>query len=282
MPTYQALLHPFRVVCDDEVADAYLREVLAPLTAGNAVDDDGVTEYRLTRSPGSTVIDALLIDGEADSTSTNTSPVGRLLECIDQDAERVTGATHTVLHAAACHLDGRTLLVPGAPDAGKSTLMASLALRGWTYLSDELLAVLPGSPPRLLSYPRTVVLDPGSWPLFDGHFIEPPQALAAQLPRRRHLAPPVNGRLPPGITLPVSDVLLYRWSAGSPAHVGELDPVDGLRALLGSSFSLREHPQRDLDRLSEVVDHCTCWEAVGDGFAALEEVLRATLELPPS
>ena len=41
------------------------------------------------------------------------------------------------LHAAVLERNGRALVMPGAPGAGKSTLCAALVLRGWRLLSDE-------------------------------------------------------------------------------------------------------------------------------------------------
>lgn len=275
MTTYQALLHRFHLVCDDDIADAYLREILAPLAVGHEEVQEGATEYRLTRRQGSAGLDELQVDGVPVTNARAASgPIGRLLARIDQDAEHVTGATNAVLHAAACRLNGRTWLVPGAPDAGKSTLMAYLALHGWSYLSDELVAVVPQSPPQLLAYPRTIVLDPGSWALFEELLIPHPRALTGQLPRRRHLTPPPSAIAAPDEPSAVTDVLLYRWQPGADVDVEQLDPVDALRALLGSSFSLHRRPQRDLDALATIVDAAACWRATGDSLVDVEAALR--------
>ncbi|RMG29230.1 MAG: HprK-related kinase A [Gammaproteobacteria bacterium] len=47
-------------------------------------------------------------------------------------------ADYLVLHAAVLERDGRALVLPGPPGAGKSTLCAALALSGWRLLTDEL------------------------------------------------------------------------------------------------------------------------------------------------
>lgn len=41
------------------------------------------------------------------------------------------------LHAGAFNLDGQAVAIAGAPEAGKSTLLAALALRGYRVLSDD-------------------------------------------------------------------------------------------------------------------------------------------------
>jgi HprK-related kinase A len=55
----------------------------------------------------------------------------------------VYGSRHRflVIHAAVVERDGRALLLPGRPGAGKSTLCAALVLAGWRLLSDELTLV---------------------------------------------------------------------------------------------------------------------------------------------
>ena len=52
---------------------------------------------------------------------------------------------HLKLHAAAVAKDGRVMLMPGVPGAGKSTLCAALGLSGWRILSDEHALITPGT-----------------------------------------------------------------------------------------------------------------------------------------
>lgn len=282
MSTYRALLHRFSLTCDDPVAEEYLRLLLAPLRDQMPGWDETpgpVTEYRLARGEASTAVTELTVGGEAAADGLSArGAIGRFLSLIDRDAERVTGARYPVLHAAACHRDGRTVVIPGAPNAGKSTLMAHLALSGWTYLSDELVAIVPGAPPTLIAYPRSVVLDEGSWPLFTGQMIQPPAELSSQLPNRRHLRLP-DGCLPrSGARYPITDISFYRWQAGAEAQARELDAVESLRGLLGSSFSLDDSPRRDLAVLGHVVDDAACWRVLGGQLDAVQHILLG----PPS
>ncbi|GAB3289810.1 HprK-related kinase A [Parahaliea aestuarii] len=56
----------------------------------------------------------------------------------------VTMNEYLKLHAAVVAKDGVALILPGLPGAGKSTLCAALALRGWRVLSDEHALIPPG------------------------------------------------------------------------------------------------------------------------------------------
>jgi HprK-related kinase A len=49
------------------------------------------------------------------------------------------------LHAAVVARNGRSIIMPGIPGAGKSTLCAALALKGWRVLSDEHAMLPPGT-----------------------------------------------------------------------------------------------------------------------------------------
>ena len=70
---------------------------------------------------------------------------------------------HLHAGAVACGDDGVVLL--GSSGSGKSTLTAYLVRSGWTYLTDEMLALEP-DPLRLRPYPRPLTLKKGSWALF--------------------------------------------------------------------------------------------------------------------
>jgi len=56
----------------------------------------------------------------------------------------VAHAPRTVLHAACVALDGRAVLIAGPAGAGKSTLAAALASRGWHSAGDDAVAVACG------------------------------------------------------------------------------------------------------------------------------------------
>jgi len=64
---------------------------------------------------------------------------------------------HLLLHAAVVERGGRAVLLPAWPGSGKSTLAASLAWRGWRYLSDEF-GIVSLSTLAVLPFPRPAAL----------------------------------------------------------------------------------------------------------------------------
>ena len=73
--------------------------------------------------------------------------------CVSQHAHQ-----YLIIHAAVVEKNGRALILPGSPGAGKSTLCAALVSRGgWRLLSDELTLIEPSSS-MIIPNPRPVSL----------------------------------------------------------------------------------------------------------------------------
>ncbi len=75
---------------------------------------------------------------------------------------------YLVLHAAVLAREGRAVILPGFPGAGKSTLCASMChLDDWQLFSDEL-AIIDPETHRLLAHPRPISLKNESIDLVSG------------------------------------------------------------------------------------------------------------------
>lgn len=72
---------------------------------------------------------------------------------------------YVLVHAGVAQLGDATLLFPGSPESGKSTLVAGLVRSGWTYLSDEL-ALLDPQTGVVMPYQRPISIDTGAYDLF--------------------------------------------------------------------------------------------------------------------
>jgi HprK-related kinase A len=71
---------------------------------------------------------------------------------------------YLILHTAVVERNGRALLLPGPPGAGKSTLCAALMYRGWRLLSDEVALITPHTD-RITAAPLPVGLKNESIPV---------------------------------------------------------------------------------------------------------------------
>lgn len=81
----------------------------------------------------------------------------RIIAIVNDFVARTT--TDVVLHAAAAQApDGKVVVLPSPPGSGKSTLVAGLAQRGWTYLGDES-ATIRSRDLSVVPYPKPLDLD---------------------------------------------------------------------------------------------------------------------------
>ena len=71
----------------------------------------------------------------------------------------------SVLHAAGVVVGDVVVALPGAPQAGKSTLTTQLVVDGYGYLTDEVLGLAPQSL-GVVGFPKRITLELGSWSLF--------------------------------------------------------------------------------------------------------------------
>jgi hypothetical protein len=83
--------------------------------------------------------------------------VGRSLILLNHVAAIGSGG-HLLLHAGAVEQDGQVVVVAGRSGWGKTTLVAGLVRRGWSYLTDELVAIDPHER-GVVPYPKALHLD---------------------------------------------------------------------------------------------------------------------------
>ena len=79
--------------------------------------------------------------------------------CVSSNAQE-----YLIIHSAVVAKNGRCVMLPGAPGAGKSTLCSGLATRGWQLLSDEL-ALISCETGKIAPFPRPISLKNQSIPI---------------------------------------------------------------------------------------------------------------------
>src|SRR5262249_6640689 len=127
----------FCVRADARHVVEYLDELLAGLSPASATDATHV--YRVTQHAGAGPWE-LTLDGE-DLLLSKTdwyAVAGLLADFVARAVASIE--TGVVLHAAAVERGGRAVVCPGPSGAGKSTFAATLASRGFRYLTDEAVA----------------------------------------------------------------------------------------------------------------------------------------------
>jgi hypothetical protein len=165
------------------------------------------------------------------------------------------GRDSVLVHASAAAHAGTALVLPGPMGAGKSTLVAALVRAGLDYLTDEVVAIDPGSG-LVRPYPKYVSLagDPAA---------AAPEAVREYLGDTSLVAPDA---LRPGAVArePASPrvVVTPRYEPGATATLEPLRPAAALAALAQHSFHLETDAARTLAVLGALVQQSACYELV--------------------
>lgn len=177
-----------------------------------------------------------------------------------------------VMHAAVLERDGRALVMPAPPGAGKSTLCAALALRGWRLLSDEL-ALYDMAARTLHGMARPVNLKNASIALIQT--FEPAAVLTQPVPDTAKgtvalMRAPADSvarahepALPAWIVLP-------RYRPQAEAQLRRHDRSQTLLLLAEQSFNYDIHGERGFDALVDLVGRCSCFDF---GYSRLDDAI---------
>ncbi len=260
-PCYRALNLSFGVRSTEPEVGAYLDRVLSALRCGDEGEAPDVW-YSITH-------------GNTDPEGTTTLHFGSELVvrahstafAIETMLWHLNGATEdraepfVVLHAAGVALDGAGAIISGPSGAGKTTLTAALVRAGFGYLTDEALAIDPGSG-LLQPYPKALSIKKGSWELLPD-LRPPPSDLS---PRVWHVAPTdirpdaVAGPTPPSLVLLLSPSGPDEEANGP--GMQEVRRAEALVELFRQSFRSSEPPQA-LRVLADAVEKMCLLPRVG-------------------
>jgi HprK-related kinase A len=175
----------------------------------------------------------------------------------------VYGLAHRflVLHAAVVERDGRALLLPGRPGAGKSTLCAALVLAGWRLLSDELALIEPEQG-RVRAIARPISLKNEAIDLIRGlapNAIFGPPAIETHKGTVAHMKPPSASVRRAGEAAVPRWIVMPRFVAG---HALALDPVSKASAFWGlvdNSLNYGSLGETGFATAVRTVERCRCY-----------------------
>ena len=242
--SYRALGTDLAIVCADTEIAAVLDRVLAPLHVSACAD----TSIRIDEEPGGTFTVATG-DRPPVRAASRLSVVHTVLAEVNGAAVRSV-PDHLVFHAGAVTGDPGAVLLPAGSNHGKSTLTTALVRAGFGYLTDEAAAVSSGTVVR--PFAKSIVLDPGSFPLFPQLEPAEPHGLGRALAAREwHLDASRLGSVA-GPT-PVRVVVCPHWRAGATTRVHRCSPTEAMHLLLGEAFDFAEGGQAVFDLLTTLV-----------------------------
>lgn len=273
---FRALDHDFAVRTTDPFMGRYVDGALAPLSAPGQAQRLYSVVADTKRDPPF----ALYLSGQRKLHAADAELMARLLLWhVNQEAVRTT-TSHLLVHAAVAEHEGTAILLPAPQESGKSTLVAGLVRAGLGYLTDETAAVDTGSL-EVRPYPRSIALDPGSWPLLPdlrpragaglARFSASQWAVDPRAIRADAIASPCV----PGL------VVTPRFEPGAVTRLEPISRADAVMALAEQAFNLDLHGRPGLEALGAIARRSSCYRLVmGDLDRAVELLVEILPTLP--
>lgn len=193
---------------------------------------------------------------------------------------------YLLLHAAVVERGGTALLLPAWPGSGKSTLAASLACRGWRYLSDEFGVVIP-STLGVLPFPRPAALKNESIDVM--RRFAPDAFIGPVFPKTRkgsvaHLRVPQQSVRRAPEPAKIGAVIFPDFQVGAPVSVRDLSQSAAFLKLAHNAFNYEVIGERGFRTVAAIVRAVPCRILrYGDLDAAhreIESLLRQPADVP--
>ena len=187
----------------------------------------------------------------------------------------IAGQAHhyLLLHAAVLERNGRCVILPGKPGAGKSTLTAALALTGWRLLSDEI-TIIDRDDGQIVALARPISLKNQSIEIVRrfsadailGHtardtnkgdvaLLRPPKASVERVAEKGRAA----------------HIVFPRWRAGASMRLASRAKADAFMHSASHAFNYSLLGRLGFDLNAALIDSCDCWDFE---YSKLDEALR--------
>ena len=193
----------------------------------------------------------------------------------------ITGHCHTLLtiHSAVLERDGRVLIMPAPPGAGKSTLCAALNLHGWRLLSDEMTLLDPETG-MVVPSPRPISLKNKSIEVIrqlDPEAVFGPVARDTVKGTVVHMRPPSSSvqraterALPAWVVFP-------KYVADAASRLIPREKAESFMQLAENSFNQNVLGRAGFDALSDLIARSDCYDF---SYGNLREAIDIFASLP--
>lgn len=254
---FRALDHDFAVRTTDSLTGRYLEAALAPLAAPGRAE----SQYSVIDDPTMEPHFAVYVGSERKLMTSDTDALAPLvLWHVNHEAVRKT-TRHLLVHASVAEYEGTALLFPAPMESGKSTLVAGLVQAGLQYLTDETAAIDVGSL-VIHPYPKSISLDPGSWPLLPslhpqyGPELEAFSSLQWSVDPRAIRSDAIGSPCRPGL------VIAPRFAEGATTRLEPMPRAEAVVVLAEQAFNLDLHGQAGLEALGAIARRSDCYRLV--------------------
>lgn len=256
-----------------------MRQAVAALYADAPVaGPEAFVDYDLEMRPRRRLVRptaAFCMDGRAPLEPLPVSQAPALFEWGLNWAVVETCQEKLIFHAAVLARDGRAILLPGLPGAGKSTLTVALVAAGWKLLSDEL-ALVDTATGLVTGLPRPVSLK-GPSIAIAGRLL-PQGTFGPRIPETSK-GPMCHLRVPAALTqaepaLPARVVFPCFTQGAAPERL-PLSKGRAFMRLAEQSFTYHALGRTGFEATARLIDGCDTEELVFGDAAAAAEMLSA-------
>ena len=186
---------------------------------------------------------------------------------------------YVMIHAAVLERAGRALVLPGVTGAGKSTLCAGLAHRGWRLFSDEFALIRPGDG-ALDPWPRPISLKNVSIDVIRRW--APDAYMSTPVPNTNkgtvaHVRPPADSVRRAGEPAVPAWLVFPTFAKDSAPSLTRMPKARAFFRLADCSFNYESLGIRGFRTLSRMIDGCDAYEF---RYSSLDDALSLLGALP--
>ena len=182
------------------------------------------------------------------------------------------------LHAAVLELNGRCVILPGDPGAGKSTLTAALMLSGWRLLSDEL-TLIDSDDGLIAPLARPISLKNQSIDIiraFDSRAVFGKTAHDTHKGTVAHLRASADSVARADEKGRPAHIVFPRWQADAQTQLTTHSKADAFIHAATHSFNYSQLGREGFELNAALIESCDCWDF---RYSRLDEALRVFEDL---
>ena len=186
-----------------------------------------------------------------------------------------------MLHAAGVERNGRVLLLPAWPGAGKSTLCAALVSRGWRLFSDEF-GLVRHADGHMVPLPRPVPLKNRSIGVIRDYASDAelgPEFHGTRKGTVAHLHTPDISVQQASLTAPPGWLVFPRYRAGASLCLEAIPKPQAFLKLANNSFNYRLLGKPGFMGVTRLVRNCDCYilsySNLDEAIAAMDRLAEA-------
>lgn len=246
--TLRALGLTGAIVCGDRALDQTLGELLRDLRSTGPHQDRGTVDFTVqVRGKGPWEISSPAHTCHARNVS---AAIDGTLTAVNLTAVAMTPTL--ALHAAVVIRNGITLAIPGPSGQGKTTLTTALLQQGWSYVSDEALA-LDWKDSAVVAYPRPLALSPWAAALLQVRGTSSGQDVVIAASEVGTVHETDASQLPA-----VSHIVLLDRSPDQQPRLDALHRADALASVVQRGFTHVRRPREAMLTLGALVSAVEC------------------------